>query len=767
MNKKTKLQPFIKRTLQLFVLFIFFGQLSAQINVVSFIKNEGDLDASTWQPKPDKFGNKCAIIKVETTETGFKWDSDSEITAAESKPAQWWIYVSAGTKHLIISHNLFGKIDYSYTEPILAGRVYKLELVTGKVTTEVKEEIISKDIVINTIPLNAMITIDDVFVKTGSYKGKLKPGKHTIRVEAPMYHEYVEIVEVSDVAINKTDTLKPAFGSITVKTLPESGAKVYLDKVEQSENTPCTIEKVPSGEHTVMVVKEMYNPKPQKVTVNDGQNTQIPFTLEPNFSTIKITAPESKIFINAEQKGINVWEGRLVAGVYNIEAKRQNYKDDVKPDIEVVVGRNDTINMHPTPITGALDILTYPPDAVITIDGTNYGTTPNKINDLLIGDYKLMIAKDGYSTLSKQIKIEDKKTTTINDTLYNGRVVSISTNTNEPTSLFIDDKPIVKTPYKGNLTFGKHTLRIEKDERTEEKEITIQDNGGEVNFIFTLPLKTIKNEEIKKEPTQIQLTGHNVKIYSTPSDASLYIDGKFVGTTTYSGYLNVGKHTVRVSKKGNVAEKTIRVDPDGGETSFSLEIQQASYSTNSKQIVETFHADKTSFVYIASGISYPIIGSSSGGIMANSIGYEFKVGVSTSNPWGVYAKLASNFSNTTPEYSISTIPASNYYEMDNSVKESSYSRMGAVAGAMLNLKPVMIYAGAGWGQYKHYVRANLYNYSDDSLVKSFILSDKSVFTGIETNLGVILYKRPFSISIGISNIQFRYTELALNVGLIL
>lgn len=757
----------MKRILQLLFWLAFTGHLFAQIDVTDFFKKENDIDARVNFSKTDKYGKKCAIIKVETNETALKWDvdPDSYIVDAQPKTAEWWIYIPSGTKRLIISHESLGKKDYSFPKPIESNVVYRLVLTTGKVITTVEEETTLQDIEINATPTDALIYIDNIYKQTGRYKGKLKLGKHFLRFEAPFYYTGNDTIEITNVAIKREINLKPAFGHISVSSKPESGAKVIIDGKELSKTTPCQSEKLESGVHKVMVIKEMYEPKDTSVTVTDGQITPIDFNLIPTFADITITAKESKIYINSEFKDKDKWIGRLNSGDYLVEAKRTNHRD-AKKEITVNVGKKDSIDLQPTPINGTLDVKTFPPDATITINNKDYGSTPNTIKDLLIGKYTVKLSKEGYKTLSKTVTIEEEKTSTLNDTLYNGRLVSILSKP-DTTQLYIDEKLIGKTPYKGNLTFGNHTLRIEKDERKDEKTVTIPENGGESTFSLTLPSKVIK-EKINK-PTEIiqnQPTERNINVYSTPTNATLYIDGLQVGKTPYSGNLQLGKHTLRVDKNGNTAEKNIWILSTGGETNFNLKIEQQSFTSNSDQKVETFHAPKTTLFYIAPGITYPLVQKTTGSILGNGIGYELKAGVLITKSLGVYAKFASNFSTTTPEYTIDNIPTENYYDIDNTTSVTSYSRMGIVGGAMLNLKPIILYAGAGWGQYKHFVKANLYNYSDNSFVKSFTLSDKGSYSGLETNAGIIVYKKPFSISIGVSSIQFKYNELSLSFGLL-
>jgi len=758
----------MKRILQLLFLLAFTGQLFAQIDVESFFKKENDLDARVNFPKTDRYAKNCAIIKVATTETALSWDVDpaSYIVEAKPKTAEWWIYIPSGTKRLIIRHKLLGEKNYLFPETIESNVVYRLVLTTGKVITTLEEEITLQDIEINSTPTDALIYIDDIFKQTGSYKGKLKPGKYDIKVEAiPFYHTEVEKIEITNVPIKREIKLKPAFGYIYVTSKPESGAKVKIDGKELGKTTPFQSDMLESGVHKVMVIKEMYETQTQNVTVKDGQISPINFDLKPTFADITITAKESNIYINSELKGEGKWQGRLNSGDYLVQAKKTNHRDAIK-EINVKIGQNDSIDLQPIPINGTLDVNTFPPDATIIINNKEYGSTPNTIKDLLIGTYTVKLSKEGYKPFSKIVTIEKEKTTYLNDTLYNGRLVSVFS-TPDTTQLYIDDKLIGKTPYKGNMTFGNHTLRIEKDERKAEKTITILENGGENTFTLTLPSKVIQ-EKINKpsEIIQNQPTERNINVYSTPTNATLYIDGLQVGKTPYSSNLQLGKHTLRVDINGNTAEKNIWILSTGGETNFSLKIEQQSFTSNSDQKVETFHAPRTTSFYIAPGITYPLVQKTTGSIWGNGIGYELKAGVLITKSFGVYAKYASNFSTTTPEYTIDNIPSDNYYDIDNTTSVTSYSRMGIVGGAMLNLKPIILYAGGGWGQYKHFVKANLYNYSDNSFIKSFTLSDKGSYSGLETNAGIIVYKKPFSISIGVSSIQFKYNELSLGLGLL-
>ncbi|MEI7675588.1 MAG: PEGA domain-containing protein [Bacteroidales bacterium] len=488
-----------------FLFFLFLSSLGnnlfAEISVKSFRKLDSDMSARIDAPKKDQNGDACAIIKIVTTQTGFLWEPDGlGIMSQENKGGEYWLYVPYGAKRLTIKHPQLGVLrDYMYPMPIEKACVYELVLTTGKVITTVEEEIESQWLLIKAQPAKAMIYLNEQFVKAGEYQAKLKPGKYPYRVEAPLYRTEAGIVEITDSKKVLNVELKPAFGFLNITTMPESGAMVMIDGKEQLNPTPYLSDPMASGEHTVQVIKEMYQPTAQKVTVSDGQTTPINIEMQPNFAELTLTAPPAAmLFVNNKWKATGNWNGRLNPGIYSLEAILDKHRN-AKQDIEVVAGDKKKIDLQPTPIYGSLDVLSTPSGAAISINGKEYGTTPTTVNKLLIGNCIVTISKDGYGIVKKKISILEGKTAEVNETLSNGRMVTINSNPNG-LNLFIDGNALGATPFKGSLTFGNHTLRIEKDGEDAEKNVSISQTGGEINYMlsFGLPPVTDIDKNIYK-----------------------------------------------------------------------------------------------------------------------------------------------------------------------------------------------------------------------------------------------------------------------------
>ena len=567
----------MKKLLTIFLIVTFCETLFAQqISVKSFGKLENDLDARVNEPLKDFDGNICAIIKVVTTQTGFSFDCGQiGVVKTVPKTSEIWVYVPSGAKRITISHPQLGLLrDYLFPQPIEKASVYELVLTTGKVITTVDETIESQWLVINPFPADASIFINDLFVKSGAYQAKHKPGKYTYRIEAPLYHNEAGIVEISNAKKEINVKLQPAFGYIEVTTVPEAEARVAIDGKFLAQKTPCQSDALQSGEHTVQIIKEMFEPTTLKIMVTDGTITQVSVTMVPTFAVVNIsTQADATIYINNEKKENGSWKGRLNAGIYSIEARKQGHRT-AKQDIEVVAGEKREFNLQPTPIYGSLNVATKPTGATITIDGKNYNVTPSTIDSLLIGDHTVELNRQNFITVSKIVTIAEGKVTLLSEQLTRGHSAEVKKVTPTVTQ---------NTPSDNNTT--KQAIVLPKTE----------------------PIKTelpktepAKNEPIKAEPiisepqkeTTFQV--QKIAIHSTPSGLEVYLDSIRVGLTPFDTTLTTGNHSVRLQRGVQKIIKNINVVKARGETTYDFDLTPKSFT-------ESVNGINFTMVYIKGG----------------------------------------------------------------------------------------------------------------------------------------------------------------------
>ena len=170
--------------------------------------------------------------------------------------------------------------------------------------------------------------------------------------------------------------------------------------------------KVVLGRYAYRIISENYHTSEGIVTLTepDGKHIET-VTLRPNFARITLTAGSGvEIYINDEKRGTGQWSGNLATGTYSIECRKPNHKSTLET-ITVVDGLDATHALKaPTPIVGNLSITSSPLEALISIDGTSYGETPNVIKGLPVGTHKITISKSGYKNVTRTIEVKADET---------------------------------------------------------------------------------------------------------------------------------------------------------------------------------------------------------------------------------------------------------------------------------------------------------------------------------------------------------------------
>ena len=461
------------RLIHVFLLCMFFSvtAYSQTMSVASFISDEKDLTANTYGTmKLDLNGEKCALIKIETTQHNFTFDVGSiGITEVENQnanhPGEIWLYIPHGAKSISIQHPLLGTIrDYDFGLRVKKGKTYILKLTTDQVNTSIIDYSNSQYLVLDVYPRNADVYFNGIPFKLNNY-GKLEIplsfGTHNYRITAPDYHSLEGQVVIKDKE-NKQHLnihLKQAFGYFSINSTAEfNGADIYIDDVSVGK---LPLDKFPlkSGMHNVIIYKELYKPYSKNFAITDSSYVSVTPTFEPNFANVTIsTADNAQIFDNGNLIGNGKWQGRLEAGEHVLEVKKISHRTVTK-NISFVSGEKRMISIEaPTPIYGSLEITSSPTEADVYIDGEKIGKTPFIKSNLLVGEHKIELKKKGYKTESDVISIDENKTSRLSKELTD--YCSASINANVVAEVYIDGIKKGKTPYALHLVAGTYSVEL-------------------------------------------------------------------------------------------------------------------------------------------------------------------------------------------------------------------------------------------------------------------------------------------------------------------
>ncbi len=476
------------------VLLLIFALISlnafSQINVKegSFRKIEGYVMLDKNKHLDDN-DNSMALIKITTENISaeerakfyFNGNLETYFDKQLQEDGQLYLYISAVAPFMEIIHPEYGKTEYTFPFDLCDYCGYEMVVQYVPLVPVVTQESSKPKktyLIVKSDQTDARIYIDDELVNTHEASKAVDVGStHTYKIECNLYHMESGSVTVNDrTEINKK--LRPAFGYINISTSPEQGAKAFVDG-DYIGLTPIKTDKMKSGSHTVMVMKDMYKMKEQSFTVNDGQTTNATLNMSANFVTITLTVDiDADIYVDEEYKGKGKWTGRLSDGTHIFEARKENHKTSVKA-VNLVLGKNESIALDaPMPINGDIDINTTPMGATIYIDGKNYGETPNYISGILIGTHELKLTKQGCSELKKTIVVEEGETLTINETLQTGKAITITTDQSGD-KIYVDGNYIGTSPITTTLTYGSHEIKAERNGKTVSKTINVAQSGGD------------------------------------------------------------------------------------------------------------------------------------------------------------------------------------------------------------------------------------------------------------------------------------------------
>jgi hypothetical protein len=448
-----------------------------------------------------------------------------------------------------------GKHTYRVAKDLCypAAGMFNLTL-TEKVllTIELKENF--GFIQVNTDPSGVEIIIDGNLINKVSpfQSDKLKSGMHTIIAKKTLYHEASQSVLVEDNKIATVNLLlKPTFGSINIKTIPEDSASIYIDGQSKSEKTPCLVSNIPAGTHDISIRKDWYEPKTERVRVEEGKTDEFTIELRPTFGMIKISSiPKSKIYIDGKQLSNEQWSGRMVAGIHTFESKLEKHTDAYQK-LQVVVGESHEIDLKPIPQTGILKITSTPLDAVIYIDGTKIGTTPLTKRDILIGEYNLKLSKEGFGSVEKKVVITENKLSDFNETLPTGIDITIASNP-DGAKVTVNETRIGTTPANVRLAPGKYDILLEKPNyQILKKSIDVADNQRSFSFDLSLDEKQINLAKLKWANTWKwgylavaagALTMSAIEFATANTDYNKYKNATFDATSLHESVL---KHETR------------------------------------------------------------------------------------------------------------------------------------------------------------------------------------------------------------------------------
>ena len=285
-------------------------------------------------------------------------------------------------------------------------------------------------LVLKVEPKDAMVLIDGNVCPAdaqGFVQRAFPNGTHTYTISAKDYHTESGTFVIAGEKIQRNITLRPAYGWLSI---PESeilnGATVYVDNTLLG-TVPFKSDKLASGQHSVLIVKELYKNAEASITISDGETYTYTPTLVANYGTVTINAGgDFDIYANGRLLGQSPWSGKLSLGSYIFEARKEGYEPSSVTRTVVDGSAVQSIDIPaPKAILGYVTVVSSPAMATVMVDGKVIGTTP-LTEGVVVGKHKLSIVADGYTTYEKDIYITKDCNEEINVPLKTRSVAAVA-----------------------------------------------------------------------------------------------------------------------------------------------------------------------------------------------------------------------------------------------------------------------------------------------------------------------------------------------------
>jgi hypothetical protein len=265
-----------------------------------------------------------------------------------------------------------------------------------------------------------------------------------------------------------------------VNTQPEQGADVFIDNIKRGQS-PLTVDKLPSGEHAIRVMKVLYFPTTQTATVSDGQTATLNITMKSNFAALTFKA-DGDIYVNDERKATGTWSDRLSPGLYKVEVRKASHRSTVTT-VEAKAGETRTVDLDaPAPMYGSLDLKAnvY---AAIFVDNVKQNSTPFLISRLLVGKHEVRLQADGYHPYTQTVEVAEGKMAIVNATLQEKpKTTTLKIAANVSASVEVNGEYVGSTPKTvPNLPLGEAKVTFSaNDYKTLNKTIYLLPENNEI-----------------------------------------------------------------------------------------------------------------------------------------------------------------------------------------------------------------------------------------------------------------------------------------------
>ena len=298
------------------------------------------------------------------------------------------------------------------------------------------------------------------------------------------------------------------------------------------------------GEYQATATAEGYFDLEQTFQVSEDDHQVLPLNLEKKPGHLEVTTNPTgaEILVNGQLSGTTpTTVSELVAGSHQLELRAARYSIHQSTiDIE---GLDHTQSLHVDlkPAWGHIQLSTTPTGAEVQISGESKGTTP-LTTELLSDGEIVVISLDGYKPWQKTLTVETGETQVIPEI-----TLEPSDGIIELTSAPAGATVTVDGEYRGVTPL---TLYVSSDN---PHNISLFLNG----YRTRKESLTLSPGQTKELSVSLTANRGDIRVVTTPKDASVWIDGTLRGNAGQTFSLPARPHRIEIKKPGYASQTRI------------------------------------------------------------------------------------------------------------------------------------------------------------------------------------------------------------------
>jgi len=228
----------------------------------------------------------------------------------------------------------------------------------------------------------------------------------------------------------------------------------------------------------------------------------------PGTVLIESTPPNAAVFVDGAESGTTPITLKLAPGAHAVELRQGGRSQTLEFTVDPGAELTKRVEWEDVQPTGVLEIVSEPPGARVTIDGTEVGVTPLTVPDLAVGRHAVVL-DSAAGSVAETVRIREDETTSLDVPIYSGWLAVFA-----PVEMQIIENGRVLGTTTGNRLMvapGTHQIELVSEAFGYRSTETVEVKPGEVKALTHEPKGT-------------------VNINATPW-AEVFVDGERIGDT--------------------------------------------------------------------------------------------------------------------------------------------------------------------------------------------------------------------------------------------